>query len=71
MPKYKVTYNTKTTTFKNGEVDEHRLVAGERTVRANSFKEARAKIRRAYGYKIVDIQVEVKQSWLKKLLRIK
>lgn len=71
MPKYKVTYKIKMTTSKTGEVNEHRLVTGGRTVRANSFKEARDKVRRSSGYEVVDIHVEVKQSWLKKLLRRK
>jgi len=72
MNKYKVNYNQKVPISKQGEVSRYKLVNFTKKIKANSYADARDKVRHLYGYDIVDIRVkEIKKNWLTKILKNK
>ena len=72
MPKYRIVYKQKVDITKPNEPTEYRLVTAVKKLRAESFKEAREKIRKSSGYDIVSISVEqLRPSWLARLFGAK
>lgn len=53
-----------------GEISEYKLITLKRSIRANSFKEAREKIRKSYKYEIVHIDItEVRPPWIMRMIK--
>jgi len=53
-----------------GEISEYRITTIKKTVRANSFKDVREKIRKSYKYEIVHIDVtEVRSPWIMRMIK--
>lgn len=70
MKKFKVIFKGKVPVSMAGEISEYRLITLKRNIRANTFKEAREKIRKSYKYEIVHIDVtEAKQSWIMRMIK--
>ena len=71
LKKYKVVYDEKVITSGSGEAETYILNPFKKTIRANTFGEARDKIRKSSAYEVINIYVEEdgRKSWLKRIIK--